>query len=315
MGRYESCTHFYMLYEATENCFPSVSWQNACTVLRETILAPDDYTVEFGNKTYDKTEIMRMLSAELSLSCVYESPQQTHHDILENAANIIKHMNDGYVTKEDYQERLEFLEMIDRYEFALFAAYCLTRITDPDSSTRLGELQLNIIRLREIRDLILNFTRDEVDIEIGRDEYESAKPIYKMLKSLQSLGYEYNFSLKERSSLGIDHEDDSDLADGFNPMNWLKRIMLLELRIEISSPANKEADDAEDTIEDTTKDTVKTIPQNAGISASGQLEDERMSERIAQLRGTYNKRRFDRNRFYMLEKEQAPLPVDGDVDN
>ena len=93
MGRYEGCTHFYMLYEATENCFPSVSWQNACTVLRETILAPDDYTVEFGNKTYDKTEIMRMLSAELSLSCVYESPQQTHHDILENAANIIKHMN------------------------------------------------------------------------------------------------------------------------------------------------------------------------------------------------------------------------------
>ena len=311
MGRYESCTHFYTLYEATENCFPSISWHNACTVLRETILAPDDYTVEFGNKTYNKTEIMRILSSELSLSCVYESPQQTHHDILENAASIIKHMNDGYVTKEDYQERFEFLEMIDRYEFTLFAAYCLTRVADADNSARLDELRLNIIRLREIRDLILNFTRDEVDIEIGRDEYESAKPIYRMLKSLQSLGYDYNFSLKERSSLGIEHEDDSDLTDGFNPMNWLKRIMLLELRIEMSAPEYKKADDEENTEEA----PIESIPQNSGISAVQLSDDKKVSERIAQLRGTYSKRRFDRNRFFMLEKEQIPPSEDGDEDN
>lgn len=310
MGRYEGCTHFYMLYEATENCFPTVNWQNACTILRETLLAPDDYTVEFGNKTYGKKQIMLMLSKELSLSCVYESPQQTHHDILENAANIIKHMNDGYVTAEDFRERNDFLEMIDRYEFTLFAAYCLSRVADSENSERLGELLLNIVRLREVRDLIQNYTRDQADIEIGVEEFERARPIYKMLKSLQSLGYDYNLSPKERSSLGIDHDDDSDLADGFNAMNWLKRIMLLELRIEISAPAYSEPET------DEYAEETEAPENNAGkTSTASRIDDERMSERIAQLRGTYNKRRFDKNRFFMLEKEQEPLPKNGSEDN
>ena len=154
MGRYENCTHFDALYDAAENCFPSISRQNACTVLREVFLAPDDYEVEFGSKTYTKHEIMKMLAKELTMSCVYESPEQTHYDILENAANIMKHMNDGYVSQEDYEERTEFLEMVDRYEFTLFAAFCLLRVASPDETERLEELRLNITRLREIRDLI-----------------------------------------------------------------------------------------------------------------------------------------------------------------
>ena len=300
MGRYENCAHFDALYDATENCFPSVSRQNACTILREVILAPDDYTVEFGDKTYDKPEIMDRLAKELALSCVDESPEKTHYDILENAANIIKHMNDGYITKEDYAERSEFLEMVSRYEFTLFAAFCLLRFLDSDDTVRLDELHLNITRLREIHDLIENYTRDEVDAEVGRDEYERAKPIYKMLKSLQSLGYDYNFSPKERSSLGIDHEDDADLADSFNSGNWLKRIMLLELRLEITAPAEPPAKAAP--------------PQNEAPEASeDSAADDYISERIAMLRGTYNKRRFDKNRFLVLEQAKSSSPSGDNV--
>ncbi|MBQ7632623.1 MAG: hypothetical protein IJS88_00730 [Alphaproteobacteria bacterium] len=289
MGRYENCTHFDALYDAAENCFPSISRQNACTVVREVMLAPNDYEVEFSNKTYTKTQIMKMLAKELALSCVYESPEQTHFDILENAANIIKHMNDGYVSREDYQERTEFLEMVERYEFTLFTAFCLLRVASPDATERLEELRLNITRLREIRDLIRNYTRDTPDVEIDRDEYERAKPIYKMLKSLQSLGYNYNFSPKERSSLDIDHEDDNDLTESFNAENWLKRIMLLELRFEVNIPA-----------ELTTSTEVST--ENSKPTANVLTED--IGERIAKLRGTYNKRRFDKNRFLVLEKAE-----------
>jgi len=291
MGRYENCTHFDALYDATENCFPAVSRQNACTILREVILAPDDYTVEFGNKTYDKPEIMNKLAKELALSCVYESPEQTHYDILENAANIIKHMNDGYITREDYEERSEFLEMVERYEFTLFTAFCFLRALDTDDASRLEELRLNITRLREIHDLISNYTRDETDTEVGREDYERAKPIYKMLKSLQSLGYDYNFSPKERASLDIDHEDDTDLTDSFNAVNWLKRIMLLELRLEIGTPVEVREPAA--------------APQNEAPHESSAQANDDISERIALLRGTFNKRRFDKNRFLVLEKAKA----------
>jgi len=302
MGRYESCKHFDALYDATENCFPTVDRRNACTILREVILAPDDYVVEFGGNTFGKTDIMQKLIKELALSCVYETPEKTHYDILENAANIMKHMNDGFVSEEDYRERSDFLDMTERYEFTLFTAYCLLRIVDPEDISRLDELKLNVTRLREIRDLILNYTRDTVNVEIGRDEYERAKPIYRMLKSLQSLGYDYNFSPRERASLDIDHEDDTDLSDSFNAENWLKRIMLLELRLEVITPVDSVPADAPLQHEETNE-----------YYSPAPSREELISDKIALLRGTYNKRRFDKDRFLVLEKAKASSSGDDNI--
>ena len=45
MGRYSDCTYFDALYDAVSELFPVVSRPEACTILRETILAPDDYEV------------------------------------------------------------------------------------------------------------------------------------------------------------------------------------------------------------------------------------------------------------------------------
>ena len=286
MGRYENCKYFDSLYQATEKCFPNISRENAQTILREVILAPDDYTVEFNTASYDKPQIMEMLAHRLFISGITESPEQTYHDVIERAAEIMKHMNDGYITDEDYEERQTFIDQTDCREFTLFVAYSLMKTALSDDETRMAEIMLNIVRLREIRDLITNFTRDEKGITTDREEFERAKPIYKMLKSLQSLGYDYNFSPKERESLGIDHEDDDDLTERFKYENWLKRIMLLQLRKEI---------------------VVQTATESAAQYTPPRPSEEDLSDRIAMLRGTYNKRRFDKNRFIMLESSKESL--------
>lgn len=289
MGRYENCKYFDTLYDATEKCFPNINRDNAQTILREVILAPDDYTVEFNNDTFDKHQIMDMLAHTLTMSCVEESPEQTYRDIINCAAEIMKHMNDGYITDEDYDERQNFIERIDRYEFTLFAAYSFLQTAQSDDETVMAEMVLNIVRLREIRDLITNYTRDEKGITTDREEFERAKPIYKMLKSLQNLGYDYNFSPKERQSLDIDHEDDEDLSDLFKYENWLKRIMLLQLRKETAEP------------------TARAVADTVAQYEPPRSSEENLSDRIAMLRGTYNKRRFDKNRFIMLESSKEPL--------
>ena len=292
MGRYQDCTYFETLYEATQNCFSGVSKQNAQTILRETILAPNDYTVEFSDQSYNKTQIMKKLYEALILCCVHETPQQTHHDIVEQAAAIIKHMNDGYITDEDYSERQTFLNTIERYEFALFSAYSFLKTAHIEGEEREPEIVLNIIRLREINDLIVNYTRNEQGVTTDLEEYERAKPVYKMLKSLQNLGYDYNFSPKERESLNIDHEDDDDFNDNFNYENWLKRIMLLELRKELdNNPSFSEA-------------------FNPQINALRRLSTDEINKKIAQLRGTYYKRRFDSDKFVMLENKRESLNND-----
>ena len=280
MGRYSECTYFHTLYDAVEQCFPAVGHNDACTILRETILAPDDYELDFNDSTYTKYQLLSLIGHTLSKSCILNNKEETHYNILETAANVIKHMNDGYITQENYSEKQDFLEDISRKEFMLFAALACTKAAEEDDTMFFGELVLNIVRFRELKDLIENYTPNTVNEETTVQDFERAKPIYKMLKSLQSLGYNYNFSAKERTSLDIDHEQDEDLTGRFNFYNWLKRLMLLQLRKEVSLPITKGS-------------YVNIAPPTENVSHM---------DRIAQLRGIYNKRRFDRNRFNMLEQ-------------
>ena len=294
MGRYEKCAYFDALYEATIQCFSGIDAQTARTILREAILAPNDYTVEFNAQEYNKPQLMTSIADTITQSCFEQTPQQTHYLFVEQAAEIIKHMNDGYITDEDYAERQLFLQTAEKCEFLLFTAYCLFMTANYSEQSRLNEILLNIIRLRELNDLINNYTRNEQGVTTDREEFERAKPIYKMLKSLQTLGYDYNFSPKERESLNIDHEDDTDLSDSFNHENWLKRIMLLRLRQETAD------------LPEIASGFVP--PQNEPLPAYA----DDVNAKIAQLRGTFNKRSFDKNRFLVLEKSKAPLAIDAD---
>ncbi|MBR1601451.1 MAG: hypothetical protein IJ677_07725 [Alphaproteobacteria bacterium] len=294
MGRYENCTYFNTLYDAVCNGFPQIDRTNARTILREVILAPDDYTVEFEDTSYNKVQMMDLIARALISLCISGSPQETFERTIENVADIIKHMNDGYITTEDAQERKDFLENAACSEFDLFTAYALRMTSGAYNSETMHELKLNIIRLREFQDLVETYTRDEIEVEVSREEFEQARPIYRMLKSLQNLGYDYNFSPRERESLDIDHEDDEDLSDEFNYGNWLKRLMLLQLRKETSTPKI------------TVPDFMNTQPADTtSSSANSDLE-----AKIAQLRGTYDKRRFDSKRFIMLEQSKEESSSD-----
>lgn len=294
MSRYESCDYFGELYKAVNDAFPLISANDARTLLRETILAPEDYTVEFGDDIYDKPHMMSLIAHQIILNCAGENPEQTFSEIIEEVAAVIKHMNDGYISDEDFELRQNFIKKAERCEFMLFSALALYKAAILNNDVIYHEITLNIIRLREYQDLVLNYTRDEKNIEIDRTEYQQALPIYKMLKSLQALGYDYNFSPKERSGLGIEHDDDEDITDDFNYVNWLKRLMLLQLRKEALSNVT-------DNVEYTNTENKRL--QNIASQPVPE-EPEGIEQRIAQLRGIYSKRRFDRNRFIMLEKSK-----------
>ena len=295
MGRYSSCTYFQTLYDAVKSNFPAVSSTDAATILRETILAPDDYELDFNDTIYTKHELLSMFGHTLAQECITDDKETTHAMILETTADIIKHMNDGYISQDDYSERQEFLEKINRYDFMLFAALAFTKASEENDASLFSELILNIVRLREIKDLIENYTPDIVNQETTVQDFERAKPIYKMLKSLQNLGYNYNFSVKERVSLGIDHEEDEDLGDKFNFTHWLKRLMLLQLRKEV-------AEGKKNTVVLTSSFDLEGIMNMFGGNEEEEDEPTSSYDRIARLRGIYNKRKFDIQRFNMIEQ-------------
>ena len=297
MGRYEDCLYFDSLYNAVDGCFSEVGYDNSRTILRELILAPSDYVVEFNDSTYNKQQMAEMVAQELIAQCVEGTPQETFNTTIEKVADIIKHMNDGYITHADYAERNNFLSKAAHDEFLLFTAYAFRQTIQDADERKLQELKLNIIRYREFQDLITEYTRDEEEVETNRDDFEMARPIYKMLKSLQTLGYDYNFSPKERAGLGIDHEDDDDLTDDFNYDNWLKRIMLLQLRNELKQPEH----------EAKATDHVNYQAEKAEYTD--------INDRISQLRGIYSKRGFDSSRFNMLKDKNNISETDPEDNN
>lgn len=288
---YEDHTDFSEVFAIAKECFPDADDAQVGSILREVVFAPDDYEIEYNGQKMKRSEAAQKLSEHICNNFAKDDPKEEYDDLLESAAKIIKHTNDGYISIEDAEERENFLNKINKREFELYLALgVLSSGYVKEENAMKNELIFRIRRLREMNDIIRKYSRDGKRIEVGRDEYERALPIYKMLKSLQGLGYGYNLSRKERINLGIDHDEDEDLTEDFAFSDWIKRLMLLQLRR--SEKINSMA------ITNSIRDFCQSDEK---IGRTSTILDD-MNNKISELRGTIQKRRFDSGRFSMLEE-------------
>lgn len=287
---YENHTDFEEVRKIVKDCFPEADDAEVLAILREVVFAPDDYEIEYKNQKYKRSDLAQKISEHICNNFALKDPKAEYDDMLESAAEIIKHTNDGYITDEDATERENFLIRINKREFELYLALGVmsSGYVKEDNNLK-NELIFRIRRLREMNDLIRKYSRDGRGIEVGRAEYERALPIYKMIKSLKGLGYGYNLSRKERINLDIDHDDDEDLCEDFAFSDWIKRLMLLQIRRmeKINSM----------TITNSMRDFCQSDEK---IGRTSTILDD-MNNKISELRGTIQKRRFDSGRFSMLE--------------
>lgn len=288
---YENHTDFSDVREVLKNCFPDANDVQLQTIMREVVFAPDDYEIEYNGQKLNRKETAKMISENICNNFAKSNPKEEYDELLESAAKIIKHTNDGYISDEDAEERTTFLNKINKREFELYLALgVLSSGYVKDEKTMKNELIFRIRRLREMNDLIRKYSRDGKGVEVGRTDYERALPIYKMLKSLKGLGYGYNLSRKERINLDIDHDDDEDLTEDFAFGDWIKRLMLLQLRRSEKINAMTNTNSIRDFCQSDEK-----------LGHTSTILDD-MNNKISELRGTIQKRRFDSGRFSMLEE-------------
>lgn len=289
MFPYQDGKYFDSLYQTVQNCYPNLDKAAARDVLRELILSPKSDLITVGTEHYTKAEVIQNLQHFLNGENEEKSFDERYHDLLESALKTIKHMNDGYITEEDYKERNNFLDAINKKEFQVFTLLALLESCRfSEDSELIRQLIYKVRSLRELNDLIRLYTKDAVAVNTDVRDYEQAKLIYKMLKSLQSLGYGYTISPKEKENLGISHDDDEDLSEDYSFDNWLKRMMLLQLRRETRTA-------------DALNSNNLSAMFSSNIGKSSTLFDN-IGGRITELRGALQKRRFDSNRFNMLEE-------------
>ncbi len=289
MFPYQDGKYFDSLYQVVQSCYPQLDKVSARDVLRELILAPKSDALTIGNAQYARSEVIKTLQYQLNGENEEKPFDERYHDLLEAALKTIKHMNDGYITEEDYEERKKFLDVINKKEFQVFVLLALLKsCRSLDNPELIGQLIYKVRSLRELNDLIRKYTKDAVAVNTDEQDFERAKLIYKMLKSLQGLGYGYTISPKEKESLGISHDEDEDLSEDYAFDNWLRRLMLLQLRRETRGDDNLNSNNLAEMF-------------NTNLGKSATLFDD-IGGRIAELRGALRKRRFDSSRFNMLEE-------------
>lgn len=256
MFRYNIAEYFENLYILIISAFPNTTRTEASRIVRELILSPIEDIITIQNEEYSKSSIVEYFSQFLENNDNEEDVNSRYKKLLDRALNIIKHMNDGYITKEDFKEKNALLTYITNKEFQLyFLMAILTKFFPEQNEEKIEDIKFKIMQFRELNDLISKYTKDEFEITTNKEEYEKAKVVYRILKSLQTLGYGYTLSQKEKENMDINHNNDKDLTPDFNYFSQIQRLMLLQIEKEIEKtiPDN----DTLETIEDVFMEEIK----------------------------------------------------------
>ncbi len=144
---------------------------------------------------------------------------------IDEGQQIIKHMNDGFVSEEDLLEKNNFVDMSFQRETELITCLGLydksMQLGNKEAKVKFDELRLKLQKLREIRSSILITTGNEADKKVERDEYERALQYYRLLAFMREMGKcptpsqlaEFRMRAKE---LNVLHELDVEMLPGYS---------------------------------------------------------------------------------------------------
>lgn len=241
---------------ALRNTYNSLNEKMLRQVTREVAFAPQNRKIEVGGQKttvsdlrYQLAHTIENLGSQKTLDEAKDLQYMTAHSIeamnsetsssqeyfrwLDETTEILKHMNDGFVTKEDLDERNEFLDSSHQREAELMVCLALYESSKhPDAQEQVKKMRYKLMKLREMRSAIENRTRNQADVEISRAEYDMVIPHYKVFKSFQKLPFGYDITHQQKIMLDISHDDDDDLAEDFSYHEHLLNVILDQMKEE-----------------------------------------------------------------------------------
>ncbi len=236
--------------EILQNVLSEKNAEDALTVL-EVVFAPRNRTVHFQNYEtnidtarveladyLEKSAAQKTVQNEKNFSKIIQSsfknlPSepvyfQEYYCWLYNAAEIIKNMNDGYISQADFSTRQNFLtETYAREKEILVCLGLYDASGQANTSTKSAALIKKLIKLREMRTAVELVTLDEPEREVSKENYEKALPYYKYFKGLAKLPFPFDLNQEQKEEdLGINHFKDSDVQPDFKFKDALQNKVL-----------------------------------------------------------------------------------------
>lgn len=154
-----------------EKKYPKLSYEKTSAVVNELVTKPRDEKIRVADEDirvdtlteYVADMIEKMNASE---SDGGDSSLSEYFQWIESGQNILSHMNDGFVSYADLEERNALLKEFEQREVDLMTCISLYRrcnLADPRVKKKYTELNRKLVKLREIRSAITTSTKDKVD--------------------------------------------------------------------------------------------------------------------------------------------------------
>ncbi len=224
--------------------YPLLPRKRAKTLAVEIVLAPDsrmvtiddthsisaeDLKIVIADELNDKPLAYRKVEPRPNIDNPYieANAAKEYFDWLEETTTILRNMNDGYVTQEDAVEKQTFLRNTEERETELFLCLSLYDSCFSSYAERKAEsVRYKLQKLREMRTAIMFLTKEGIELETTRSEFDSAKPYYIYFKNLRGVPFGYDAPKEKKEELGIRHDLDKDLSDDFDrPANLKNKVL------------------------------------------------------------------------------------------
>ena len=212
-----------IIQKAVERKFPGIDKMEAEKITRQMVLAPKKATIIIGG------EERKVSALQYDIACTIESlgsetsSSQEYFGWFTESADIIKNMNDGFVSEDDLESRNEWIE--DSYGREAELMTCLALFQGcafPEAKKKANDIYNKLVKLRQIRSSIKESTSNkvdkpkEVDMEKKKEAYKKAVVYVAAAREFCKHAERWNMKKRTLKKLNVYHGDDEDLDDDYD---------------------------------------------------------------------------------------------------
>ncbi len=157
--------------QAVKREYPDLSHDEVQKTTRELVLAPNNSRIQIGKQEVPVEDLQFRIAESIELLNSQTNSQQEYFSWFEDCANILHHMNDGYVTDADLRERNDWIDNSYTREAELMTCLALYRnSTFPEARQKYDQIYNKLVKLRQLRNAIKESTGTKSDERIEREE-------------------------------------------------------------------------------------------------------------------------------------------------
>ena len=210
--------------QAVRREFPDLPYDEVQKATRELVLAPRRASVKVGNKDIPVADLQYQIAESIELINSETNSAQEYFSWFQESAEIMQHMNDGYISDADLKERNDWISASYTREAEIQTCLALYASSSfPEARKKYEILYNKLAKLRQIRTAIKECTgrrSDETAERIDKAQkiidYEKAKIYVAAMREFSKNDPDWNMPKNTLRKLRIYRGDNEDLAGEYD---------------------------------------------------------------------------------------------------